>query len=204
MSAYVKFMESAGARVVPILFDEPEDVIIEKVSKLDGVLYPGGGGDYINSGQIVLDHIKKSNDEGKFYPAWGTCLEFERLATFTASDPDSVLEAYGVHHESIPIELKVHPDDSKMFSQLDMTYVRTFQTGNYTYNSHSYSIDPKKFESDSKLKEFWTFTSTSKDENGREFVSSMEANDYPIMATQFHPEKASQIFYDGYNINHSW
>ena len=203
MSAYVKFMESAGARVVPIIYDEPEESIIEKVSKLDGVLYPGGGGDYINAGKIVLDHIKKSNDDGKFYPAWGTCLGFERLATFTASDPDSVLEKYGVSHVSIPIELKVDPMDSKMFCQLDDD-AHIFESSNYTYNAHSFSIDPKKLETDAGLKDFWTLTSVSKDANGREFVASMESKDYPIMATQFHPEKTTQIFADNYGINHSW
>jgi gamma-glutamyl hydrolase len=32
----------------------------------------------------------------------------------------------------------------------------------------------------------------------------MEAKDYPIFGTQFHPEKPSQLWIDGYNINHSW
>jgi len=54
------------------------------------------------------------------------------------------------------------------------------------------------------MKDFWTYTSTSKDGNGREFVSSMEAKNYPFLATQFHPEKTTQVFYDGYGINHSW
>lgn len=118
MAAYVRFIESAGARVVPIIWDEPEDIIIEKVSKLDGVLYPGGGGDYINAGKIVFEQIKKFNDDGKFYPAWGTCLGFERLAIFTATDGEKVLEKYGVSHISIPIEFKVDASDSKMFCQL--------------------------------------------------------------------------------------
>lgn len=98
MSAYVKFMESAGARVVPIIYGEPENVILDKLSKLNGVLSPGGGGDYISNGKLVLETIKKYNDQGLFYPAWGTCLGFERLAVFTANDPDNVLEHYGSKH----------------------------------------------------------------------------------------------------------
>jgi|TARA_B110000285_G_C14798637_1_gene456384 gamma-glutamyl hydrolase len=92
-----------------------------------------------------------------------------------------------------------------MFCQLDESFVSEFQTGNYTYNAHKFSIDPKKFETDEKMKEFWTYTSTSKDGNGREFVATMEAKNYPIFGTQFHPEKTTQIFYEKRGgINHSW
>jgi gamma-glutamyl hydrolase len=106
MSAYVKFLEGAGARVVSLVYDEPEEVTKEKLSKLDAVLSPGGGGDYLRIGKLVLDEIKKYNDQVHFYPAWGTCLGFERLAIFTATDPDNILEHYGSHHQSLPIDFK--------------------------------------------------------------------------------------------------
>ncbi len=50
MAAYVKFMESAGARVVPLVLGESEEITMDKISKLDGVLFPGGGGDYVDYG----------------------------------------------------------------------------------------------------------------------------------------------------------
>ena len=50
MSSYVKFMESSGARVVPLIYGEPEDVTLEKLSKVDGVLFPGGDGDNVAIG----------------------------------------------------------------------------------------------------------------------------------------------------------
>ena len=36
---------------------------------------------------------------------------------------------------------------------------------------------------------FWDILSVNKDVNGLEFVSTMEAKNYPIFGTQFHPEK---------------
>ena len=50
MSAYVRFVQSAGARVVPFLWDEPEEVTLDKLSKVNGVLFPGGSGDYMRIG----------------------------------------------------------------------------------------------------------------------------------------------------------
>jgi hypothetical protein len=58
MAAYVRFVQGAGARVVPFIYDEPEDVTIEKLGKVNGVLFPGGGGDYIKIGELIVKHAK--------------------------------------------------------------------------------------------------------------------------------------------------
>jgi len=152
---------------------------------------------------LVLDKIKEYNNNGTFYPAWGTCLGFERLAVFTAEDPDDVLEEYGAH-TTIPItEFIGNPKQTKMFCGLSDDEIVKFTTGNYTMNSHSFSISPDTFETDEGLSSFWNVTSKTTAENGREFISTMEAKDYPIMATQFHPEKPSQVW-NKKAVNHSW
>ena len=50
MGAYVRFMQSAGARVVPIYYDESENETLDKMAKISGVLMPGGDGDYLAKG----------------------------------------------------------------------------------------------------------------------------------------------------------
>ena len=42
-----------------------------------------------------------------------------------------------------------------------------------------------------KLANFYNILSTNKDRQGVEFVSSIEAKNYPIYGTQWHPEKPS-------------
>ena len=59
MSAYVKYVQAQGARVVPIIYGEPEEVTLEKLKHLDGVLFPGGDGDYYKLGKLVFDQIIK-------------------------------------------------------------------------------------------------------------------------------------------------
>jgi hypothetical protein len=54
------------------------------------------------------------------------------------------------------------------------------------------------------LSSFYRLTSISYTPvEGNPFTSSMEAYDYPFMATQFHPEKPMTAFYDD-AANHSW
>jgi gamma-glutamyl hydrolase len=50
----------------------------------------------------------------------------------------------------------------------------------------------------------FTITAISHDNDGKPFVASMEARDYPFFATQYHPEKAQFIFFPGPKIDHSY
>jgi gamma-glutamyl hydrolase len=64
-----------------------------------------------------------------------------------------------------------------------------------TYNAHTHGISLEEFNSNKGLVEMFKATSTSIDENGIEFVASIEAHDYPFYGTQFHPEKEQFTFY---------
>ncbi|OEL13198.1 Gamma-glutamyl hydrolase 1 [Dichanthelium oligosanthes] len=41
-ASYVKFVEAAGARVIPLVYNEPEERLLEKLSLVNGVLFTGG------------------------------------------------------------------------------------------------------------------------------------------------------------------
>ena len=92
-----------------------------------------------------------------------------------------------------------------MFCALGEEGVSLLKNGNFTFNNHQYSVSPSKFESDPSLAEMWDVTSTSYDPTtDQDFAASYEGKKYPFMATQFHPEKATQAWNDNYDINHSW
>ena len=76
MAAYVKFVEEAGARVVPLIWGEPVEVTMDKISKLKGVFFPGGDGDYLEMGRMIMEKLIEYNDDGLVYPAFGVCLGF--------------------------------------------------------------------------------------------------------------------------------
>ncbi|XP_059442074.1 uncharacterized protein LOC132174432 [Corylus avellana] len=41
-ASYVKFVESAGARVIPLIYNEPPEILFEKLNLVNGVLFTGG------------------------------------------------------------------------------------------------------------------------------------------------------------------
>ena len=84
MDAYVKFVESSGARVVPLIYHTNIEETLEKIEHLNGILFCGGSADddldYKNFGKAIFEKVKKMNDEGNYFPLWGTCLGFENFA----------------------------------------------------------------------------------------------------------------------------
>ena len=91
-----------------------------------------------------------------------------------------------------------------VFSDYSEQEITAFETKNMTANYHSFAISPELFEQDQGLRYFWDVTSISYMPDGRAFVASIEAKDYPFFATQFHPEKPNSIFFDNVGLNHSW
>lgn len=84
MTTYVNFFSTYEARVVPILWDESDEVTFKKLKGLNGVVFPGGAGRYIDKAKFVLSKAKEFNDNGSFFPIYGICLGFERLAIITS------------------------------------------------------------------------------------------------------------------------
>jgi len=156
-------------------------------------------------GKKVLAHAIKMNDEGHFYPLWGTCLGFQRLTAFTADMGDKAIDAIKALHISLPLTFTADPPSTRMYEGLGMS-AWEFQNNSFTYNAHNYGVHPETFEKDAGLKNFWDVTSISftPDAAKTPFVASIEAKKYPFFATQYHPEKPSQLWVDGYNIDHSW
>ena len=83
--------------------------------------------------------------------------------------------------------------DKDLFSQEAMTY-----------NIEMLGVLPETFQKDDTLNFNYTPITTSTDEeSGTKFVSSMEGLQYPIFATHFHPEEVLSNYSSG-AVDHSW
>lgn len=201
-------MQAAGARVVPLIWNEPWEVTLDKLSKLNGVLFPGGDGDYIEYGRKIMNQLIEYNDNGIFYPAYGICLGFENMLIWASDRDRDILETYNAHAISLTLDFVVEPSTSKLWSDLgDDAY--KFENTAMTLNSHSFGVNPESFVSDASLGSFYKLTSVSYEpnnvpEDARPFAATIEANNYPFFGTQFHPEKTIEMFNDNAGVNHSW
>ncbi len=200
MKSYVDWLEAQGARVVPIIPDEPRNVTLSKVKRMNGVLFPGGDGNYSSTGRFVFNTIKEINDNGTYMPIWGTCAGMHELTSYVADAGWGVHGIYDMDSASLTLDFAYQPpEDLLMFEGLGPK-AKFFERYNMTYNSHHWSLSPDKFNAtgDKGLKSWFKPTSLSYMPDGRPFVASYETtgenSKYPFYGVQFHPEKAARIF----------
>jgi len=74
-ASYVKYIESAGARVVPILYDSGVQNITTLLGYINGVLFPGGGSDltgtYLTAVQTIYNYVIQANDKQDCFSTMG-------------------------------------------------------------------------------------------------------------------------------------
>ena len=191
-ASYVKYIEASGARVVPIDYHATETELEDLLGKINGVLFPGGGAAYPSAAQYTYDKIKAMNDAGDFMPLWGTCMGFQWLLIAQSGDvnildpPSGQLDSYNL---SIPLDFTSTFKESQIFSSAPQEITAILATQNVTMNNHHYGIFPDHFDATPELSSFFNVLSTNKDRQGVEFVSMIEAFKYPIIGSQWHPEK---------------
>merc|ERR1712018_695065 len=105
-AAYVKWIEQAGARVVPVLIDQPEDYYETIFSSTNGLLIPGGAvslddSGYAKAGKILFN---KAIDSGSYWPIWGSCLGFELLAYLSNEEQRNLVDCSS-HDQPLALDL---------------------------------------------------------------------------------------------------
>nr|GLL22735.1 gamma-glutamyl hydrolase 2-like isoform X1 [Ipomoea trifida] len=161
-ASYVKFIESAGARVIPLIYNDPQETLLKKLDLVNGVVFPGGSNENdgyveclgdIYGGNVKLEEFSASNQASKLQLVEGLDVKgalFERL-------PHDVLEKLG---------------EKCLIMQ-----------------NHKLGVSPESFQADESLSNFFHVLTTSPDRDNKVYVSTIQAKYYPILAVQWSPEK---------------
>ncbi|KAL5018134.1 hypothetical protein ScPMuIL_003856 [Solemya velum] len=202
---YIKYLESAGARVVPVRVKKPYSYYKRLFSQINGVLFPGGGDDLIRSemaktAKIIYKLAIKANDAGDYFPIWGTCQGFELLTVLTSGE--NILTNYDAENISLPLVFSPGYNESRLLRNLPSDVYTSLTTENVTLNAHQWGLSPKNYSENQKLSKFYQILSTNKDRKDKEFISTIEAYSYPIYGTQWHPEKNLFIWNPKLVVNH--
>eukprot|EP00590_Aulacoseira_subarctica_P005037 CAMPEP_0172433398 /NCGR_PEP_ID=MMETSP1064-20121228/67993_1 /TAXON_ID=202472 /ORGANISM="Aulacoseira subarctica , Strain CCAP 1002/5" /LENGTH=284 /DNA_ID=CAMNT_0013181301 /DNA_START=77 /DNA_END=931 /DNA_ORIENTATION=- len=187
-ASYVKWLESAGARAIAIPFDAPDDIVESIFLQVNGILFPGGATtDMPSSAKRIWNLAKEANDNGDFFPLWGTCLGFELMVMLAADDNSIMHSGFDSYNISLPLFFTKEAPSSRMFQSKKIRNIA--ESNNITMNNHQNGIEPNRFREHEILNQLYNILSTNVDRRGREFVSSIEAKNYPFYAVQYHPEK---------------
>lgn len=118
----------------------------------------------------------------------GTCLGFETLAIL-ASKNESVLTDCDAEDYPQPLYPTEKAKTSRFFSALPKHVVKNLFTKPYAMENHAHAVAYEAFAANPKLAQFFDVLTLSTDREDVVYVSTMESPDYPISATQWHPEK---------------
>jgi gamma-glutamyl hydrolase len=200
----VNWLEASGARSIAIPFNADnneygdgdnsngmdEEEISNTFHHTDGFLFPGGMHymDMPNSTTRLLYKLaKEANDQGDRFPVWGTCLGFGYLVMLEASEDlyeqthNALDTNYDAQNIYLALEYTHEAANSTMYG--DKTILNMAGELPFSMNMHNNDITPDSFSlKNERLSSMYKVLSTNVDLNGRPFVSSMEARDYPFLA----------------------
>lgn len=211
--SYVKWIEMQGARVVPIQFDLPPQMINVILNQIDGVLFIGGAIErnvieknhykYLASMRYITAKIIEQNLNGNHFPIFSICLGFE-LLPIVAMDSNVSRQSDAFLNNS-KISDFTHIGESNMkftnltqeeeammcttplhkdFNQKDK-YDFENENSIYNYHNKSFLMDEKYMEEYEQFLKVVTYT----EHNKKKYVSMYQFKSLPFYGVQFHPEK---------------
>jgi len=211
-AAYVKYLESSGARVVPIATDISESDLLQLFSNINGVILPGGDQDllhsaYARNAALAVKYSIEASKRGDYFPVWGTCMGFQALLIIVAGSDKVISQSKGTWDTSLTLDFTDDLVLSRMFYRAPLKLIKTIESKAVTYNAHYNCVSIHAYRKSHELKSFFRVLSTNKDANGEVFLSTIEALHHPIYAVQWHPEMNRFEFNTGEglgtNIDHS-
>ena len=201
-ASYVQFVESAGARAVPIVYTDSDDVNDRKFEAINGLILPGGtvGNDataaeaFARTARRFYEKAIATNAAGDPFVIHGVCMGFQMLMQFSANRTDVL--SHGFDSKEHPNELHLTPAaaTSYMFGggglEGEELRERLQMKPPVLLENHVEGVTPETYETDALLRDTWNVLSTSFDRQGKEYLSTVENKaGYPISGTQWHPEK---------------
>ncbi|KAJ9583236.1 hypothetical protein L9F63_022426 [Diploptera punctata] len=191
-ASYIKHLESAGARVVPVWINQTSEYYEYIVNSVNGLVIPGGAAPfnasdgYATAGKELYNLAKQKNEEGVNFPVLGVCLGFELLAVLSADEYD-LRSICDIQNVALPLNFSSDYKSSRMYKDASDEMVKIMQTENVTINFHHWCITDNDL-AEGNVSDQWHVLSYS-EYNGTKFVSSFEHTEYPFYGYQFHPEK---------------
>eukprot|EP01123_Difflugia_compressa_P006169 TRINITY_DN18335_c0_g1_i1.p1 TRINITY_DN18335_c0_g1~~TRINITY_DN18335_c0_g1_i1.p1 ORF type:complete len:302 (+),score=55.00 TRINITY_DN18335_c0_g1_i1:59-907(+) len=206
-ASYVKYIESAGARVVPIIYDTPLDQVKSLFNSLNGLLIPGGdapidGTIFYTTTKYIYDLAIEAYDNGDYFPIEAHCLGFELMNIITAENY-SILEYYDAENLSLALNFYDGYTNSRLFGNADPSIINILSKEKVTLNNHVRGVSPSTYSTNDNLHSFYNLLTWNVDRNNKQFVSSIEGKKYPFYAIQWHAEKPLFEWNPQEAINHS-
>ncbi|XP_019194683.1 PREDICTED: gamma-glutamyl hydrolase 2-like isoform X2 [Ipomoea nil] len=188
----VKFVESAGARVIPLIYNEPTETLIKKLNLVNGVVFPGGSfekGEYLEALKEILQKVLEKNDGGDNFPLLAINLGFQ-LLTIIVSEDNIILEKFSASNQASTLQVVEGLNvEGTLFQRFPYELLRKVGEECLVMQNHKWGISPESFQADADLSNFFNVLTTSLDKDNKVYVSTIQGKKYPVVAVQWAPER---------------
>ncbi|KAK3262404.1 hypothetical protein CYMTET_28737 [Cymbomonas tetramitiformis] len=203
-SSYVKLVEMAGARAVPIIYTDTDEEIIRRYEMVNGLIFPGGAvGKHDASSWDKFEHVAhmlftlalRDSLAGDPFPIHGVCMGLHMLMRYTTDAADVLYHGLDAKEHLTRLNFTSAAQKSRLLGgasgRAARLRARMAKDPPITIENHVSGVLLDTFLSDSNLSIAWTIVSTSRDRKKLEYISTVEATDLrvPFSGTQWHPEK---------------
>lgn len=202
-SFYVRWLETAGMRVVTIPHNATERKLKWLAKRVNGVLFPGGGlggsalAAYFQRAQWLFDWALEWNAQGDPFFLWGTCMGFQVISSCAARTLDVIKGPYsGMEPLMMPLNFTSSQASSRMFgtTTTPASILETLSTSNSTLNWHEDIISPAEWSAYPSMSSLVPLALDFVPGTSTPFVSALEGATANVFATQFHPERPPYEF----------
>lgn len=209
-AAYVKWIEAAGGRAVPIRYYDSDERLRFLFNSTSGLIFPGGltwlylDAPYVITARKLFEMANTANDAGDFYPIHGTCLGHQLLHILVANaDRDTLLVETDAVQNPNTLNFSTAAANSAYFGQMPSGLLSKLADPafNIAYENHEMGLPPSHYDQWPLLKQWYRVLTTTLDRcvcccvllflctplhrNGIEYVSTMEGIKYPYFGTQW-------------------
>lgn len=191
-ASYVKFAESGGARVVPLIYNEPPEILEQKFQTVNALIFTGGSAKYGPYHQTIKNLFQRAieeNDKGQYFPVYAVCLGFEILSMIISQDLNILENFDAVNSPSTLIFESDAAKNSDIFKWFSSRLLSKMSLEPLSMQNHKFGVSPERMLTNDGLSSFFKILTTSFDKNNKTYVSTVEAYTYPVTALQWHPEK---------------
>ncbi|EDO28966.1 predicted protein, partial [Nematostella vectensis] len=156
--SYVQMVESAGARVVPILINQSPHQILKIFNSINGLLLPGGHvklqkSGYGRVGKMLYEMAVKSNQQGQPFPIWAECLGLELIALLASGRglargqyDTELLDHTDTKQYSKPLDLSSDYKQSQLLSSADHAMIQYMTKALNAFNNHDKGLTPEEMK----------------------------------------------------------
>jgi len=214
-TAYIKWLESSGALVMPIPLSTNRDDLLDLMQNhLSGLVLPGSNAGPVNKPLflgLLTAVMEFTITRQTNIPIFGICMGHQIIYQTLAAANDSIYT--GADHYStlvdinntkrIALNMKIVEPRAKIITGITNTMVQTLAKDRLVLHNHAWGITREMVQNVEGL----ITVAVTENSEGFEFVSMLEHEDLPLFGTQWHPEKPSFSFgrkYGGsFNFIHS-